>query len=290
MCGSPAGTHKILGKRLNRSQGKNPRNKIGITTTVVKCIECQLIYPNPLPMPFNIQDHYGISPEKYWPEGFLQPDENYFKVQIQTIRHLLTPTVHPRALDIGAGIGGCMQALAKAGFDTYGFEPSEPFYRFATEKMKIDPGKLKLGMIEDMSYPSDFFDFISFSAVLEHLYDPSSSLIKAMEWLKPGGIMYVEVPSSDWLINKIINAYYFLICTDYTGNISPMHAPFHLYEFGLQSFIRHAKTNNYEVALCEYAVCNTYLPKIFDYVLKPVMKWTKTGMQLCIWLRKNNQE
>ena len=38
MCGSSTDLHKILGKRLNESQGKNPKNKVGITTTVANFI------------------------------------------------------------------------------------------------------------------------------------------------------------------------------------------------------------------------------------------------------------
>ena len=59
MCGSLAGNHKILGKRLNQSQGKNPQKKTGITTTICKCTTCGLIYSNPQPVPLDIQDHYG---------------------------------------------------------------------------------------------------------------------------------------------------------------------------------------------------------------------------------------
>ena len=66
MCGQRTEGHKILGKRLNKSQGKNPRNKIGITITVSKCNQCGLIYSNPQPIPFDLQDHYGIALQNYW--------------------------------------------------------------------------------------------------------------------------------------------------------------------------------------------------------------------------------
>jgi predicted SAM-dependent methyltransferase len=141
-------------------------------------------------------------------------------------------------------------------------------------------------MIEEVEYPECYFDFISFGAVLEHLYDPSESIKKAMFWLKPKGIIHIEVPSSDWFVNKIINFYYKLRMTDYVGNISPMHEPFHLHEFSLDSFKLNAKNNNYDIAFYEYYVCETYMPKLADYILKPYMKLTNKGMQLCVWLQK----
>ena len=52
-----------------------------------------------------------------------------------------------------------------------------------------------------------------------------------MKWLKPGGIVHIEVPSKHF-INKLVNIYYRLIGTNYLL-ISAMHTPFHLYEFSL---------------------------------------------------------
>lgn len=286
MCGSSADDHRILGKRLNQSQGKNPKSKIGIATTIMECNICELIFSNPQPIPFDIQDHYGIPPENYWKDEYFLQNDNYFEYEINQLKKLTPIEKGAKALDIGAGLGKCMIALGKAGFDTYGMEPSEPFYQKAIEKTKIDSKKLKLGMIETVDYPENEFDFITFGAVLEHLYSPGNAIEKALKWLKPQGIIHIEIPSSNWLINKIINFYYKLRSTDYVGNISPMHTPFHLYEFGLKSFQLHSKQNKYEVLFHEYYVCNSYMPKAIDFFLRPYMKRTKTGMQLCVWLRK----
>jgi ubiquinone/menaquinone biosynthesis C-methylase UbiE len=286
MCGSATDAHKILGKRLNQSQGRHPKNKIGITTTIVKCTDCGLIYSNPQPVPFDIQDHYGISPEEYWTEHHLKTDDTYFKPEINRLRQLLDFKPGMKSLDVGVGVGKAMVALSNEGFDAFGFEPSKQFYEHAISKTEINPDKLKLGMIENVDYPENEFDFISFGIVLEHLYNPSESIIKAIKWLKPEGIIHIETPSSDWLINKLANLYYKLNLTDYVGNLSPMHEPFHLHEFSLKSFQLHAEKNNYELAFYEYYVCRTFMPKLIDAVLKPYMKWTNKGMQLCVWLRK----
>jgi 2-polyprenyl-3-methyl-5-hydroxy-6-metoxy-1,4-benzoquinol methylase len=288
MCGSDVSAHRILGKRLNNLQGKNPRKKTGITTTVAKCNTCGLIYSNPQPVPENIHDHYGVPPESYWTDNYFLPNDSYFLSEITTLKKLMPSVKNAKALDIGAGLGKGMIALEKAGFDVYGLEPSEPFYNKSIERMKIKPEKLKLGMIENLDYPENEFDFITFGAVLEHLYSPSESIEKAMKWLKPDGIIHIEVPSSDWLVNKIINLFYRLTGTDYVGNISPMHSPFHLYEFGLKSFEMHGKRQKYQVAFHEYHVCQTYMPAVLDVFLKPYMKYTNTGMQLCVWLKKNS--
>jgi len=227
-----------------------------------------------------------VPPEEYWNEDYFTVSPDYFKKEIAIAKTLYEFKDGDKALDIGAGIGKCMIALTNAGFDAYGFEPSESFYSRAVQKMNISPGKLTLNSIENAELPDNHFDFITFGAVLEHLYDPSAAIKKAMNWLKIGGVMQIEVPSSDWLINKVLNAYYRLRGLDYVANISPMHEPFHLYEFSLRSFERNAKKNHFEIIHSEYHVCTTYMPKLMDTFLVPYMRMTKRGMQLCVWLRK----
>ena len=131
MCGDSSQGHIVLGQRLNQSQGLSPKRKTGISVSVMKCRKCSLIYSQPMPIPFNIQDHYGIPPESYWNESYFQWSPNYFSRQIETVKKLLPYKEGMTALDVGAGLGKCMISLNKAGFDTYGFEPSQPFFERA---------------------------------------------------------------------------------------------------------------------------------------------------------------
>ena len=286
MCGVDASAARVLGKRMNRSQGKRPTNKVGITTTVVKCRNCQLIFSNPMPIPASISQHYDTPPESYWKPAYFQVDPDYFKPQIDRFFELYPQKEGLRALDVGAGLGKCMIALSRRGFETYGFEPSESFYRAALEKMSIPPESLQLASLEEAEYPADSLDFVNFGAVLEHLYDPSASILRAMGWLKPGGLIHIQVPSSEWLTNKIYNLIYRAQGLDYVGNISPMHPPFHLYEFGLKSFQEHAQRHGYEIASHQFMVAETFLPGVLNPIVRPWMAKTNTGMQLEIWLRK----
>lgn len=286
MCNSSS--YKILGKRLNKSQGKNPKQQLGICTTIVKCSNCGLIYSNPQPVPADLQDHYGISPESYFPDNYFETTINSYKNETEQLKILMEITPNMRSLDVGAGMGHGMIAFANIGFDAYGLEPWKLFYEHAISQGRIAPEKIQCEKIENANYPMAYFDFISFAATLEHLYDPAGSIERAMTWLKPGGIILLEVASASWLTNKIYNLYFSLKCTDYVSNLSPMHKPFHLYEFAMKSFFNNARNNNYEIVSHEYFVCSTYLPKIMDVVLKPLMRWTNTGMYLCVWIRKKS--
>jgi 2-polyprenyl-3-methyl-5-hydroxy-6-metoxy-1,4-benzoquinol methylase len=287
MCGDPATKHKIIGQRLNKTQGLRPRKKEGITVSVKKCTQCKLIYSSPLPVPFNIQDHYGIPPESYWQPGYFKTDPGYFSDQITTAKKLLNFKPGMKSLDIGAGIGKCMISMQNAGFDSYGFEPSQPYYDRAISKMNISKDKLRLGMIEEMDHEENSFDFITYSAVFEHLYHPAFCLKKSLKWLKPGGVIHIEVPSSSYLAARLVNFYYRLTGTNYVSNLSPMHVPFHLYEFSLKSFTELSGSAGFTIKHHTYYVGKSILvPKLVAPVLHRCMKWTNTGMQLEIWLSK----
>ena len=234
-----------------------------------------------------MSQHYGVPAESYWSPSYFVLEENYFRAQMDTFFRLRGNTrATLQALDIGAGVGKCMSALTQRGFEAHGLEPSEPFYRHAIETMQIPKDRISHTALEEASYPDNMFDFVTFGAVLEHLYDPSAAILRALQWTRPGGLIHIEVPSSAWLTNRISNLFYRLQGLDYVSNISPMHTPFHLYEFGTKSFELHSRLNNYSVAGVSHMVCSTYLPGFLDPLVKPFMRATNTGMQLEVWLRK----
>src|SRR5687768_18517636 len=84
MCGHESRDHRLLGQRLNKSQGMWPHNKSGISVSVMKCTQCSLIYSHPQPVPLNIQDHYGVPPEQYWQPSYFNWTPAYFADEMNT--------------------------------------------------------------------------------------------------------------------------------------------------------------------------------------------------------------
>lgn len=287
MCAAPIDKSKVLGVRLNTSQGLKPRSVYGIGTTVMKCGNCGLIYSNPQPIPFNIADHYSVDPSEYWEVDYFSGEEHNMAHHERVLRKHLEFKPGMRALDIGTGVGFSMLEMEKMGFDTYGIEPSEKFVQYAIDKNGIGSDKLTIGMMEDGKYEKEYFDFILMRVVLEHVYDPAACIETAMTWLKPSGIMHIEVPSSNHLIAKLINIYFRLVGTNYVTNLSPAHTPYHLHEFSNEAFKKHGEKANYEVVLAEHYPANVFFfPKFLHPLLKFIMRRTGTGMQLAVWLKK----
>ncbi|HEX5184735.1 MAG TPA: class I SAM-dependent methyltransferase [Allosphingosinicella sp.] len=288
MCGASPEAFRLLGLRMNRSQGLRPKAADGIAVSVKKCRACALVFADPQPIPARIEDHYGIPPEDYWTEAQFRIEDGYFATETAAAKRLLQGRPAPEALDIGAGLGKVMVVLGRAGFDVSGIEPSAPFRDRAIQAHGIDPGRLLHATIEEAEFPAGKFDFITFGAVLEHLYDPAAAIEKCLKWLKPGGVVHAEVPSSAHLISRLINRYYRLRGTNFVTNLSPMHVPFHLYEFGLSSFEKHGGRAGYEIADRRFSVCTIYhFPAITHKPLHWWMERRRSGMQLTVYLRKS---
>lgn len=278
---------KILGRRLNRTQGRNPRKKTGITTTIVCCRKCGLVFPNPMPVPVSIEDHYGLTPEEYWKDDYLNIDVNAYLSIIKKLRTIIPYSSGQRTLDVGAGLGHTMKCLENSGYISYGIEPSTPFYANAIKKYAIQTEYLTQRTIEEAEFEREFFDFVTFGAVLEHLYDPGLSIQKALSWLRPGGVIHLEVPNAKWLSAKIFNLYYKITFSGFVANLSPMHSPFHLYEFTKKSFEKHGQINGYKLIDFKVHTCQTFLPAVLNNTMRWYMDKTKKGMQLEVWLQKN---
>jgi hypothetical protein len=153
MCGSGIEYQTFFGRRLDKRQEFWPRQKAGITTSIFHCRTCGLIYPNPMPTPTSLEQHYYIAPEDYW--GDLHFEAGELSSLIGTFTWLSGTYPHScTALDIGAGVGRAMIALGRASFDVHGIEPSPSFRRAAIDRTGVPEGWLKLASVEAAELPT----------------------------------------------------------------------------------------------------------------------------------------
>lgn len=285
MCLTDTQSARVLGMRLNRSQQRHPQCLTGAAVTVCRCSRCGLVFANPMPVPASFDDHYDRAASDYWPSEYFRDEPDYFSAQLKTLSQLTTG--RGVALDIGAGLGKGMKALERFGFKVYGLEPAPQFHRLAIDRMGIAEDRLQQAAVESAAYPDASFDFITFGAVLEHLQQPGEAITRAVGWLKPGGLMHLEVPNAGWLVARLINSFYRLQGTRFVTNLSPMHPPFHLYEFTARSFEELAQRLGLKLLQTKIEVCEIFhLPSIMHPLLRLAMSLSKTGMQMTIWVQK----
>lgn len=96
-------------------------------------------------------------------------------------------------LDVGCATGYLGLAIKKKGNRVYGIEISEK----AAKKAKEVLDDVIVGNIEEINipYPTEYFDIIICSDILEHLIAPEQVLVKLIKYLKPNGVLLVVVPN-----------------------------------------------------------------------------------------------
>jgi hypothetical protein len=112
--------------------------------------------------------------------------------------------------------------------------------------------------------------------------------VSAIKPRKSRLIYSYPVPIPENIQNHIGVAPYIASRKDYVINLSPMHEPFHLYEFTPESFKENAELNGYEVTRIENWVGEVYGPKYLKKYIKKYMVRSGQGMQLMVWLRKKD--
>jgi SAM-dependent methyltransferase len=116
--------------------------------------------------------------------------------------HLKT---HSRVLNIGVG-SGLFEELALAnGHDVYSVDPIEPSVIAVRERLKLGE-KAKVGYGQALPFPSDYFDAIVISEVVEHLSPEitDATLKEILRVLVNGGVIIGTVPARENLQDNMV--------------------------------------------------------------------------------------
>ncbi len=96
-----------------------------------------------------------------------------------------------RILDVGFGNGSFLERVNSIGWKTIGVDFDKEVVASA-KKRGLD---VHLGGIDVLKEKESYFDVITLSHVIEHLYDPIETLKACYKLLKPGGMIWLETPN-----------------------------------------------------------------------------------------------
>lgn len=155
---------------------------------IVRCLCCEVGYPNPRPTPEEIRDYYAHQAE---PNDWEM--ENYVEIPRKARQSwtrfaerltLLRGGVPGRLLEVGCAAGWLLQGARSLGWEVEGIEASPKFQRYANATLGLP---VHLGTLESVPLAPASFDVVVMTDVIEHLVDPVADLQRIRRLLAPGG-------------------------------------------------------------------------------------------------------
>jgi len=117
-----------------------------------------------------------------------------------TIVHLVEPK--KKVLDVGCATGQIARRLVEKECEVIGIEIDEKAARLARRYCK-DVVVCDVEALEDLPYPEEYFDYIIFGDVLEHLKNPEKVLINLKKYLKRDGFIICSIPNIAHIYSRI---------------------------------------------------------------------------------------
>jgi SAM-dependent methyltransferase len=160
-------------------------------------------------------------------------------------------------LDLGCSSGGFLGFLQGESWKLYGIEMSADNARRAEAR---SGAHVFVGDIPDAPFPPESFDVITCFDVLEHLYEPRRVMARVGEWLKPGGIFYVQVPNIDSAEARVFGTYWH-------GLELPRHL-FHYSPASLKFLVESARLREVSLETQRNPAVGTSLRYVWDDVFR----------------------
>ncbi|MBX2944887.1 MAG: methyltransferase domain-containing protein [Cyclobacteriaceae bacterium] len=169
--------------------------------SVMRCSSCRLLFLNPRPSA-NARTQIFAGQKPSGLESYLFNLANYGsvtksrkelfsnRVKVLAEKYFLNGT-NVNVLDIGASSGEFMEAVLEFGWVAIGVEPSTSGVTTAKAKGL----HVVQAPAEQLPFPDQSFDLVHSNHVFEHLADPMAAAKEAYRVLKPGGIVFIEVPN-----------------------------------------------------------------------------------------------
>jgi 2-polyprenyl-3-methyl-5-hydroxy-6-metoxy-1,4-benzoquinol methylase len=195
----------------------------------MRCRDCDFLYTAPpLSAGVELERAYYDDPLRY---SAFEPAVG--PASIRRRLKWLARHAKGRLLDVGAGKGEFVAEAGRAGWEALGIEPSPAFCRYARERLGVALFCGRLG--DETAVPTAAFDLVTLNHVLEHVEDPISLLRATAAYLRPRGLLFVEVPNCDSLFLRTADLHFRLRGLRWSSRLSPLHPPFHRFGYTRRS-------------------------------------------------------
>ena len=225
--------------------GAHHRFGHGIEVTVVECNRCKLLYANPFPFPKEGAVLYGDADQYFALHNEDTKVVHYRGLAQEMVQR--SGVSEPRIVDVGCGRGEFVNACLLEGYKRVeGFDTSPAFVAYARNKYG---DHFHEGTVEAFASGERLgsYDIVMLNAVLEHAHNPSSMLAACAQLLKPGGLIYIDIPNERYLLNGVANFLSRIRNRKTVYYLAPTWDPYHVFGFGKQTVRHILKQHGFEL-------------------------------------------
>lgn len=178
-----------------RFEAVSEKDRHGAALVTVLCLGCGMLRNDPVPSAEDLSTFYRtVYRERY--KGAARPRRRQVWRNLERLQsHFVTyADIYKRKgdwLDLGSGSGEFTYLSNRIGARMTAVEPHRGYAAYCRETLGLTVQNVTL---EECQFAGPTFDLIRLSHVLEHMRDPVSALRQLAGWLRPGGVLYIEVP------------------------------------------------------------------------------------------------
>lgn len=168
-----------------------------------RCSSCSYVWLNCPPKPSEMAVHYDEDYHKTIAAGGEGSAEKRWSRPRSVVQEYSRGGA---LLDIGCSSGGFLSTLKGGAWKLYGVEMEEST---AQRARAASGAEVFVGDVESAPFAPESFDVITCFDLVEHMYHPRSLLQRVMGWLKPGGILIMQVPNIGSWEARLFGSYWY---------------------------------------------------------------------------------
>jgi SAM-dependent methyltransferase len=168
-----------------------------------ECRQCSFVWLDNMPALEEMAYHYGAD---YHRAVTASGETKLLKRWRPTRDKVLKMGRGDALLDVGCSSGGFLRTLQGGPWKLHGLEISPDEARKAEE---TSGAEVFVGTVLDAPFVPQRFDVITAFHFLEHAHKLKEVVGRMWEWLKPGGIIYIQVPNIEGFEAHIFKSYWY---------------------------------------------------------------------------------
>ena len=174
--------------------GDSKQERVIAGYALEKCTNCSLVFMNPRCTGEHLAEIYTVRDEDELIELYARIASpavlGEYNEKLDRLEKLVPGK--GRLLDFACAAGYFFEQAQKRGWDAHGCDVGQWTARAAAAR---NLENMHVGEFDDLEFPDDHFDVVYAAQVFEHLLNPLEELTKLKRVLKPGGLLYIDVPN-----------------------------------------------------------------------------------------------